>query len=283
MDQSYLNCPCSAAALSAEEFAASLARSGQSGQRGQARVGGGRDAELVCSCRSVRLPDPEPLQVDEGCCCKQSFRAALGLLCGEELSSLLDFDQAAFLTDSYVAGATLTETIDPTGPADNLLTLDGSFRRFTPCSCDLLDISAALVSPPAVSTGLTATQVSVCQLTAVVIGLAETTAEGDLTAEEVAARNFRRVKRLLAQRLDPCAVCQEDSCAFGDCQDCCCSSGLLSTLARGNLSRQVSLSAGPLLLVGVTLLGAAGSVLVLANDADQRIYFVCVNDVQFLI
>lgn len=52
-------------------------------------------------------PHPQPPQVEEGCCCKQSFRAALGLLCDERISSLLDFDTAAFITDTYTAGTKL--------------------------------------------------------------------------------------------------------------------------------------------------------------------------------
>ena len=44
----------------------------------------------------------------------------------------------------------------------------------------------------------------------------------------------------------------------------------------------MSLVAGLLVLNGVTLLGTVGNVLVLANDADNRLYFVCVNSVQFI-
>ena len=108
--------------------------------------------------------------------------------------------------------------------------------------------------------------------------------EGDLTAQEVTARNFRCVRSLLAQRLNPvgspcgAAYC---SCAC-DGRDCCCAAGLLSTLAQNNLSRRVSLAAGLLVLQDVTLLGTVGNVLVLSNDCDNRLYFVCVNSVQFI-
>ena len=44
----------------------------------------------------------------------------------------------------------------------------------------------------------------------------------------------------------------------------------------------MSLTAGLLVLKNVTLLGAVGNVLVLCNDADNRLYFVCVNSVQFI-
>ena len=44
----------------------------------------------------------------------------------------------------------------------------------------------------------------------------------------------------------------------------------------------MSLTAGLLALQNVTLLGTVGNVLVLCNDADERLYFVCVNSVQFV-
>jgi hypothetical protein len=136
---------------------------------------------------------------------------------------------------------------------------------------------------PDTATGLTAAQVSLCQLTGVVVQLAGAAAEGDLSPEEVAARNFRLLKRLLTQRISPCGCeMSSPSCPCGR-EDCCCADGLLAALSERNLSRRVSLAAGPLLLSGVTLLGRVGHVLVLANDADQRIYFVCVNGVEFLV
>lgn len=288
MNQSYMNCPSSGQAISAEELSASMENGcgqGENGGCGRSQSDGGcrQQTQMVCCCRTVSDPDPDPIEVDEGgCCCKRSFRAALQLLCDEELSSLLDFDRTAFLTDNYVAGGTLSATVPAEGPADNLATITGSFRRFAPCNCDLLDISADLTTAPDAATLLTVNQVSVCQLVAVIIQLAEADAEGDLTAEEAAARNFRRVKCLLSRRLDPCTVCGHEHCRPCDCEDCCCAAGLLSTLAQGNLSRRVSLAASPLLLRDVTLLGTVGSVLVLANDEDYRIYFVCVNDIQFL-
>ena len=270
--------------------------------------GCGQDAgccqPMICCCRPAPGPKPQPPQVEEGCCCKQSFRAALGLLCDERISSLLDFDTAAFLTGAYAAGATLTpvtppaeegaaEAADPAPaavvpsvtPADNLSdTLTGSFRRFAPCSCDLLDVNAALSSAAGDAVGFTAQQVNLCQLDAVVIQGAAATAEGNLTAAEAAARNFRCVRSLLAQRLNPCGNPCGQSCPSCACdsRDCCCAAGLLSTLAQNNLSRRVSLAAGLLVLQNVALLGTVGNVLVLANDCDNRLYFVCVNSVQFI-
>ena len=262
---------------------------------------------MICCCRPVPTPAPQPPQVNEGCCCKQSFRAALGLLSDQQISSLLDFDLSAFLTNTYVAGATLeaaaagtpdagattpgggTRAVVPSvTPTDNLSdTLTGSFRRFAPGNYDLIDVDAPVYPAAGGDSVFTATQVSLCQLDAVVIQGAAATAEGDLSAEEAAARNFRCLRTRLAQRLNSCGFpCRQEQCHYTcdscDCCDCCCAEGLLATLAQNNLSRRVSLVAGLLVLTGVTLLGTVGNVLVLANDADNRLYFVCVNSVQFV-
>jgi len=258
--------------MTAEEFAATLSREG-------CGCAAGTDTTVCCQ---ISRPCPNPVVVREGCCCKQAFRAALRLLCDEELAELLDFDATVFVTNDYTAGAAVTQTIADATPGDNLTEpLEGTFLRFSSGSCDLLDINSALFAAPETATGLTATQVNLCELVAFVIQLAETEAEGDLTAEQVAARNFRRVRRILSRSLTPCSSCG-DSCTCPVCDDCCCAGGLLATLAESNLSRRVSLAAGPLLLNGVTLLGTVGNVLVLANDEDLRLYFVCVNHIQFL-
>ena len=296
MSRTYLNSPSKGRAIPAEEFAAETCQCPGSQPGCGCGCGGmdqdcpadgcGQDAvcghQMICCCHSVPTPAPQPPEVDEGCCCKKSFRAALGLLCDEKISSLLDFETSAFLTNTYVAGATL-EAAPTATPADNLSSdLTGSFRRFSPCSCDLLDVDAP-VHNAAGNTVLTATQVSLCQLDAVVLQGAEAEAEGDLSPDEVAARNFRCLRQRLAQRLNPCNTCGQGQCHC-DCddQDCCCAAGLLNTLAQNNLSRRVSLTAGLLVLLNVTLLGAVGNVLVLANDANNRLYFVCVNSVQFI-
>ena len=72
------------------------------------------------------------------------------------------------------------------------------------------------------------------------------------------------------------------NCGCESGEGCCCSNGVLSALSQGNLSRQVSLVAGPLVLNEATLLGNVGNVLILANPTDDRIYFVCANSVQFI-
>lgn len=326
MSQFYWNEPAKGYAMSAEEFTAGAGQcSGtQSCQPQMTGCGCECDSgrcpdddcrqtgvccqQMICCCHPAPCPPPKPPEVDEGCCCKESFRAALGLLCDQQISSLLDFDAAAFITDTYVAGAALSckehsghgpckeaEAEDegrhrhpyppcPCSASDNLGPLSGSFRRFALCNRDLLDIEAELHTAGRKDCDFTATQVSLCKLDAVVIQGAKACAEGELSAEEVTARNFRCLRQLLAQRLNPCgAACGENWCSCAcDERDCCCAAGLLDTLARNNLSRRVSLAAGLLLLRNVQLLGTVGNVLVLANDCDNRLYFVCVNSVQFI-
>lgn len=176
MSQTYLNGPSRGCAISAEEFAAQTGCQCHDAAQAAPPTGcgcGGIDPgcpgdgcgqgseccqQMICCCRPAPAPAPQPPQVEEGCCCKQSFRAALGLLCNQEISSLLDFDAAAFLTNTYSAGAALTcgkrsdqgpragaeaESGDrhrpscPScsgGASDNLGSLSGSFRRFAPCT-----------------------------------------------------------------------------------------------------------------------------------------------------
>lgn len=343
MNQFYLNRPSAGTAISAEEFAAGSCQRPQPcpppapecgcapmppAGCGCACGGTNHDCpadgcgqsgdccqQMICCCRPVPGPKPQPPHVEEGCCCKQSFRAALSLLCDQQISNLLDFDAAAFITNTYTAGTTLTggkpsawdaagnpgaqtDTGDagttgkpnpptkpcPGGQSDNLGTLSGSFRRFAPCSCDLLDIDAELYTVCGKGCSFTATQVSLCELDAVAIQAAKGCPEGELSSGEVTARNFRCLRQRLAQRLNPCGdPCGQSCCSCAcDGRDCCCAAGLLATLAQNNLSRRVSLAAGLLLLRNVQLLGTVGNVLVLANDCDNRLYFVCVNSVQFI-
>lgn len=304
MNDTYLlNRPSCGRSISAEEYAASLAagtcRGGRSTGSGCGQTCNcGCNCECGCNCTCPPVCDcdqscgcdcgGEGGGLEEGCCCKQSFRTAFRLLLGSEAAAVIDLDQAAFLTDYYLAGAQLLP-FNPASPAqDNLTaTLTGSLLRLSPDSCDMLEIAAVPFYPTvgvASPLPFTAAQVSLCGLNAVAIQTAQAAPDGDLPSEETTARNFRWLKRTMAGRLaGGRSGCIQ--CACGDCQEdgeCCCAEGILSALAGGSLSRRVSLTAGPLALADVELLGAVGSVLVLAGDATQRIYFVCVNKVQFL-
>ena len=270
-------CPACGGALSAEEFTAACAPCSQDG--GSQSAGG----PMLCWCQPA-CPAPKPVEVPQegGCCCKASMRAALQLLCNSQIASLVNFDGAAFVTDTYTAGSPIDTTAPTATPADNLTTLSGSFLRLSACNCDLLDINAPVYLPPETATGLTASQVSLCELAAVAFQVALGTAEGDVTVPEATTRNYRLLKQLLSQRLTPCgSQCGQCVCKC-DCGDCCCTAGVLSQLSDSNLSRKATLAAGLLVLQGATLLGTLGNVLVLANDTAQRIYFVCASKVQFL-
>ena len=114
MSQIYLNGPSTGRSISAEEFitGAGLCGCGEKPLCPDEPCGQEPDCcqPVICCCLtpSAAPPAPKPPQVNEGCCCKQSFRAALGLLCDQQISGLLDFDAAAFLTGTYTAGTTLT-------------------------------------------------------------------------------------------------------------------------------------------------------------------------------
>lgn len=77
------------------------------------------------------------------CCCKKSMKAALKLLCDAELSELIDFDKFAFLTEDFIVGARLATLKGQEEEKDNLSSLNGSFQRFSPCNCDLIDIGGS--------------------------------------------------------------------------------------------------------------------------------------------
>ena len=120
-----------------------------------------------CSCDRA---DPDPLPT---CCCKPSMVEALRLLCSTELANLVDFDAFFFLTDSLAVGGPLTI---PASAPDNIGALTASFRRFSPCNCDLIDVNGtAYFTTPGTSTAALAAvdQLSLCSVKAVAFGLAD--------------------------------------------------------------------------------------------------------------
>ena len=73
-----------------------------------------------CPCEDGR-PTPE---TGDDCCCKGSMVEALRLLCGSELSELVDFNSFFFLTDALTVGGALQPTLSNQGPADNIEDVD---------------------------------------------------------------------------------------------------------------------------------------------------------------
>ena len=213
------------------------------------------------------------------CCCKASMAEALQLLCGNTLGSLVNFDAFFFLTDSLALGSTLTIPGDDT---DNIGTPAASLRRFSPCNCDLLDVggTAYFAIPGQNDIALEAvSQLSLCSVKAVAFQI---TIDDEAPGEE---NNYRRAVRAIRRAIQAeggstgaCGLCQ----AHCDCDDCCCASGILSELSTRNLSRTATLTAGPLVLQNVTVLGSVGSALVLSSEELNRFYLVCANAVEFL-
>lgn len=229
-------------------------------------------AEEDCRCPSE--PDE-----DDDCCCKRSMIDALRLLCSTELSDLVDFDAFFFLTDTLAIGSTLFTPRQAEGPSDNITDPDATFRRFSPCNCDLLEVEAAAYynSTTSPATALDdADQVSTCAVKAVAFDLADRGSE----AENFAA--FRRAVRILRRELGSgasgCGTCG----AHCDCDTCCCAEGIVRELSGRNLSRTATLTVGPLVLRDVTVLGSKDKVLVLANEDLRRFYLVCANSVEAL-
>ena len=102
----------------------------------------------VCNPAPVCCTPAEPPELEaenestETCACRDSLAAALQLLCSGDLPALIDFNRFAFLASSYLFGSYLVCPCGQTGTYDNLAdTLTGSFNRFTPCSCELIDVS----------------------------------------------------------------------------------------------------------------------------------------------
>lgn len=218
----------------------------------------------------------------EGCtCCKASMRDALKLLCSNQISDLLDFDGFAFLTSHLIVGARPT-ALSSTA-RDNLSDLSGTFRRFSPCNCDLIDISGTVYSTS--ETSLEVSQATLCSLAAIVFQVNEETSEASSSYPypDTPEARYRRVRELLQRELQSVGQsCGECQCHCDCTDDCCCAESVLAALSSLSLNKRASLTAGPLLLQNVSVLGTIGNVLVLGNDQAYRFYFVCANQVEFL-
>lgn len=92
-------------------------------------------------CNNNTIAEP----TSQNCCCKESMRKALKLLCNSELTELIDFDKFAFLTNSFIVGTKLVLLKIGSDEKDNLGKLEGSFKQFSNCNCDLIDISGTAV------------------------------------------------------------------------------------------------------------------------------------------
>ncbi|MBR2080760.1 MAG: hypothetical protein IKC50_05790 [Oscillospiraceae bacterium] len=272
-------------------------------------------------------------QTPEACACRASMVQALQMLLRSGLSSLIDFQSFAFVTEDYVVGANLVRPDTTAAVYDNLSdTLAAAFTGFTACNCNYVDAAGSVFAPTQattaetcllglfeaitanadtttsadlaaliagltvlqeqitpgsatlnaalvtaldgalacfVDTGLLASRVSLCALTAVVFEPV-----GD--TEVLQTQNYQAAKALMQNIIRP--RCESSCPPYPDpcCDPCNCSD---TNICPG---RAVALNAGPLSVSGVTVLGNIGQVLVLTNDTENRFYFVCVDKADFL-
>lgn len=255
-----------------------------------------------CSCgssavTSVSAPCPSPSQSGGGSgstctCCKASMRDALKLLCSNAVSDLVDFDSFAFITDDNFVGAEPSCMYDDA--RDNLNCLSGTFRRFSPCNCDMIDIAGRVTAP--YCSNLEVSEASLCALAAIAFQIRPVCGEPNQNgcgcgcgcgstccSTDTNLYRYRRVRDLLQNELlatdRPCGECV---CNCDCTNDCCCTTGVLNALSNTSLNKRTTLVAGLLTLRNVTALGTIGNVLVLGNEEDGRFYFVCANKVEFL-
>lgn len=204
------------------------------------------------------MPPQPPVQPQPQtrCACGEDFRRALRLLCGPRLQPLVNFNAFAFVTEHYILGSALEALTSGTGAKDNLAGPAASYV----CggdSCEALTVSGLLYPPQAGGTALesTVTQVALCRLHAIAV-------------DAVDAAAFQTLTQALSQQLRPQRP-----------QDCPDLAGALTSAAAVRTS---TVTTGALVVENSTILGQQGSVLVMANSADNRIYFICADQIDFM-
>ncbi len=209
-------------------------------------------------------PTPQAAQPCS-CGCREDFRTALNLLCCPQTGPLINFSAAGFVSESFLIGTAIEAPVVTTAPADNLTTLTGTFVCGS-SSCETAGASGALAfaAEGAAPVTVNLSQASLCQLDAIAFTAAAGATEDDLVA------NFQALTQLLSQLLNP-----------NQQENCCCTT-IAGSLLNSTVARSVTLTAGPLLLTNVTVLGQVGNILVLSNSTDFRIYLVCADKIAFL-
>lgn len=225
-------------------------------------------------------PRVEPADVNCGCDCAPGLTAALQLLCDPRLSPLIDYTQFAFITRNFILGTSLCCCTLSAAGYDNLTgPLEASFVRFLPDSCERLEVAGQLYYPIPVcddtaccAAGLPfpAEQISLCALTAVAF-----TVLTGATPEET-ADSYQQAKRVFWQATHGGCVSGAETALPTRPTPC--------DAAVGGISgrRSAALAAGPLLIANAAVLGNIGSVLILANDSQNRFYFVCENEADII-
>ncbi|HBY2915822.1 TPA: hypothetical protein MIW32_002364 [Clostridioides difficile] len=253
------------------------------------------------------------------CCCKKSMREALELLRYDALRPFVNFNQFAFISDFFIVGAYLVGIDYSIPPKDNLSGLNGIFERFSACNCDLIDISGQLYYPKPVPLTLGGLVTSIGTIPGVseLVALIEAAVPATIDLGAILNAILDDIIDYIISTVNPltnvdlASLCSLKAVAFNvtpadyedfvaslgyyldkkhykecncncDCDDCCCNKGILDNLYMSNINNQVTVVAGSLVLTGVEVLGKKNDVLVLGNSNDSRIYFVCVDSIDYI-
>ena len=213
---------------------------------------------------------------EDGCCCTcaAGLVAALQLLCDPRFAPLVDYDRFVFLTHASSLGSAVECPAPAPAPYDNLTgPLAGRFVGITPNTCEHLRVSGPLYPavPACAGAGpvLENAELSVCRIIAAVFTVPEPPADVERFADDGPvdpALAYSRLVRLFWQATHggcppaPVAPAKPTPCTGGDV------SGVRSP---------ATVAAGSLVVGNARVLGEIGDVLILANEADRRFYFIC--------
>ena len=240
----------------------------------------------VCRCRHIRRclrdrrcrlpPRAEEANVDCGWRLRGRDAGRFGAAVRPASCPACGLQPVRIFTPNFVLGTSLNCPDTATTAYDNLTgPLAGEFVSIKPCTCDDLEVSGQIYYPIpvcaadsccAAGPAFTPSAVSVCSLTAVAF---------TVPASETQDETYTQLKSLLWQALHPGRPPLSNTAPVMKPTPCDCTDSRLSG------RRTVSVAAGPLLVANAAVLGSVGEVLVLANDADRRIYYVCQNSVSF--
>ena len=231
---------------------------------------GGCDCGPVCPqpCQPCGVQNCQPCAAQScqqenaaHCSCADDFRTLLGILCCQQLRSVVDFSAFGFVTNEFLMGTTLEDPTVGTVAGDNLAGLAGSYVCGS-AGCDTIAASGdlALAAVGATPVAIPVTQVSLCKLDAIAFTV--------LGENGTIASNFQTLTQTLAQLLEPRRT------------GCC--NTVAGNLLDAAAARSATVTAGPLAVFNAAVLGTVGEVLVLANSTDSRVYFVCADKIAFI-
>jgi hypothetical protein len=195
------------------------------------------------------------------CACGQNYRQLLDRLCCDGLRPLIDFSSFAFVSDHYVLGSALTTLPDGSAPGDNLAAPLGTYVCGSDTS-ETVTVSGLLYPPDITGTALTATvtQAVLCRIKAIAFDA--------LAVDGDAAPNFQTISQTLSRFLRPN---RPPECG-----------SMIDALTGAAAIRTSTVAAGPLIVENSAILGQLDNVLVMANSTDNRFYFICADQIDFI-